>query len=220
MDNLDNRPERPTYATERLGALSDGVFSIVLTLLVLDLKIPELPPGFGEQRMLEDLAGQVPNFFAWLISFVLLARFWIVHHAVMASLARCHTGTIVWNFVVLGLVSLVPFAAGLIGTYEYDPLAVTIFAVTFGATGMAMGLFARHAATELHLQKSEDNPGVQWHWKYHVRVLPLFAVASILLLAVRESAALAIWAIEPAVAWLGAGGRGPLRAHRDGRRSS
>lgn len=207
MEQSHNRQNRPTYATERLGALSDGVFSIVLTLLVLDLKIPELPPGFGEQRMLEDLAGQIPNFLAWLISFVLVARFWIVHHAVLASLSRCHTGTIVWNFVVLGLISLVPFAAGLIGTYEYDPLAISIFAVMFGATGMAMGFFARHAATEPLLRKNEENAGVRWHWKYHVRVLPLFAVASILLLAVRESAALAIWAIEPVVAWLGAGGR-------------
>jgi len=198
------REDRPTYATERLGALSDGVFSIVLTLLVLDLKIPELPSGFGEQQMAADLEGQIPNFMAWLISFILLARFWIVHHAVVATLARCHTGTMVWNFVVLGLVSLVPFAAGLIGTYEYDPLAVSIFAVTLGATGVAIGLFARHAATETYLRKSEQVTDIQWHWKYHSRILPLFALASILLLAVEEAASLALWAFEPAAAWFGA----------------
>jgi uncharacterized membrane protein len=196
--------ERPTYATERLSALSDGVFSIVLTLLVLDLKIPELPSGFGDERLAADLEGQIPNFLAWVISFILVARFWIVHHAVVASLARCHTGTMVWNFVVLGLVSLVPFAAGLIGTYEYDPLAVSIFAIMLGATGVAMGLLARHAATETQLHKSEQVSDIQWHWKYHARVLPLFAAASILLLAVEELASLAIWAIEPLAAWFGA----------------
>jgi len=193
--------DRATYATDRLGALSDGVFSIVLTLLVLDLKIPELPRGFGEQQMAADLEGQIPNFLAWLMSFILLSRFWIVHHAVVATLARCHTGTMVWNFVVLGLVSLVPFAAGLVGTYEYDPLAVAIFAVMLGATGLAIGLFARHAATETYLHKSDEVTDVQWYWKYHGRVLPLFAAASMLLLAVEEVASLAIWALEPAVAW-------------------
>jgi uncharacterized membrane protein len=201
--------KRPTYATERLSALSDGVFSIVLTLLVLDLKVPELPAGFGEQRMVADLEGQIPNFLAWIISFILVARFWIVHHAVVASLARCHTGTMVWNFVVLGLVSLVPFAAGLIGTYEYDPLAVSVFAVMLGATGVAMGLFARHASIETHLRKSEQVTDIRWHWRYHARILPLFALLSIALLAVEEVASLSIWVVEPAAAWYGA-----TRRHR------
>jgi len=196
--------DRPTYATDRLGALSDGVFAIVLTLLVLDLKIPELRPGFGEQQMVADLEGQIPNFLAWLVSFILLARFWIVHHAVVATLARCHTGTLVWNFVVLGLVSLVPFAAGLIGTYEYDPVAASIFAIMLGATSLALGLFARHAATERHLHRSEQVTDLEWHWKYHARVLPLFAVASLLLLAVEEAAAVAIWVLEPVAGWFGA----------------
>ncbi len=199
------RENRPTYATDRLGALSDGVFAIVLTLLVLDLKIPELPPQFGEQQMIADLKGQIPNFLAWLISFILLARFWIVHHAVIASLARCHTETMVWNFVVLGLVSLVPFAAGLVGTYEFDPLAISIFAIMLGATGLSVGLLARHAASETYLHKSEQEvTNIQWHWKYHARILPLFAVSSIALLALDEVASLAVWAFEPAAAWFGA----------------
>jgi len=203
-EKMGVQQERPTYATDRLCALSDGVFSIVLTLLVLDLKIPELPPGFGEQRMAADLAGQIPNFLAWIISFILVARFWIVHHAVVASLARCHTGTMVWNFVVLGLVSLVPFAAGLIGTYEFDPLAIAIFAIMLALTGLALGLFARHAATETHLHKDRQVSDIQWHWKYHARVLPLFALASIMLLAVEEIASLSVWGLEPIVAWFGA----------------
>ena len=55
---------RTTYATDRLGALSDGVFAIVLTLLVLDLKIPELSGQFAEREMIVDLQGQIPNFLA------------------------------------------------------------------------------------------------------------------------------------------------------------
>jgi uncharacterized membrane protein len=197
------RPDRPTYATDRLGALSDGVFAIVLTLLVLDLKIPEVPAA-ASQQMHADLAAQIPNFLAWLVSFILLARFWIVHHAVLATLQRCHTGTMVWNFAVLGLVSLVPFAAGLIGTYEYDPLAVIIFATMLGATGLALGLFARHAATETHLHRREQVTDLQWHWKYHARVLPLVAVVSILLINVEEVLSLVIWGVEPFAAFLGA----------------
>jgi len=193
--------ERQTYATDRLGALSDGIFAIVLTLLVLDLKVPDLPPGYPERQMIADLHGQIPNFVAWLVSFVLLARFWIVHHAVVATLARCHTATLVWNFSVLGLVSLMPFAAALIGTYEYDPVAVSIFAIMLGATGLATGMFARHAATERHLHQSDQVTDLEWHWKYHARVLPLFAIASLLLLAVDEAASVAVWLLEPVAGW-------------------
>lgn len=191
---------RVTYPTERLSALSDGVFAIVLTLLVLDLKIPELPAQFGEARMLADLRGQIPNFLAWLISFILLARFWIVHHAIVARLARCHTGTMIWNFVFLGLASLVPFAAGLIGTYEFDPIAITIFGATLGATGLALGFFARHVLSEPHLHRPGPGGSIEWHWRYHGRVLPAFAVLSVVLIPVEELASLLVWAVEPLVA--------------------
>jgi uncharacterized membrane protein len=193
--------------------MSDGVFAIALTLLVLDLKVPDLPPGFAETAMLEDLRNQVPNFLAWLVSFILLARFWIVHHAIVATLAHCHTGTMIWNFVVLGLVSLMPFAAALVGKYEGDPIAAGVFASILGATGMAIGLLARHVADITHLHRQPGTTGMQAQWRYHARALPLFAAASLLLLVVggasagSATAAVALWLVEPA-AWFG------LRARR------
>lgn len=204
-----SRRVRQTYATERLAALSDGIFSVGLTLLVLDLKIPELPAQYAEQVLIADLRAQVPNFLAWLVSFVLLARLWIVHHAVVASLARCHVGTMIWNFVVLALVSLVPFAASLIGSYEFDPIAIAVFAVTLGLTGLSVGLFARHAARETHLHREEQVTDLQWHWRYHARVLPGVAAGSILLLGVDTVAALAVWLVEPIAALVTALRRAP-----------
>jgi uncharacterized membrane protein len=196
---------RPTYSTERLGAISDGVFSIVLTLLVLDLKVPEVSAGSDqEQVLIADLRAQIPNFIAWLISVVLVARFWVAHHAIVASLARCHVGTMAWNFVVLALMSLVPFAASLIGRYEFDAVAVIVFAALMGSAGLSLGLFARHATTELHLRRDLPIGDLDWHWKYHTRVLPGLAAVSLLLVGVEEVAALAIWGVEPAVAFLAA----------------
>ena len=106
----------------------------------------------------------------------------------------------VWNFVVLGLVSLMPFAAALIGTYEFDRVAITLFAVTLGLTGVAIGLFARHAARETELHRSDQVTNLGWHWRYHATVLPGIAALSILLLIVDEVASLVIWAVEPVIA--------------------
>lgn len=193
---------KATFSTERLGALSDGLFAIVLTLLVLDLKVPELPSGYREQEMIADLAALLPNFAAWLISFLLLARIWVVHHGIIASLSRCHVGTIAWNFVVLGLCSLVPFSAGLIGTYEWDPLAIIIFSALFGLVGLAIGMLARHAATEFHLLRSDDAVvDLRRHWRYHTLAIPSVALISIAAIPVAEVVSLGVWIIEPAVAW-------------------
>lgn len=195
------KASRPTYSTERLGALADGVFAIVLTLLVLDLKLPAVPAG-SEPALLADLEAQVPNLIAWLISFLLVARFWVVHHAIVANLARCHVGTMAWNFVVLALMSLVPFAASLIGTYEFDAVAVLVFAGLMALAGLSIGLFARHAARETSLRREAPMDDLRWHWRYHSITLPGIAALSVLLLGVDEVAALVVWAIEPLIALL------------------
>lgn len=193
-----------TYSTERLGALSDGVFAIILTLLVLELKIPELSDLHSEREMLADLAQQLPNFVAWLISFVLVARIWIVHHSIIAKLARCHVGTITLNFMLLGFCSLVPFGAGLIGTYEWDPLAIIIFSTIFGLTGISIGLLARHISAETHLHRADASPvDLAFHWKYHAFGIPIIALVSILLIPVEEILSLGLWIFEPVIASIG-----------------
>lgn len=202
------RPIQPrqTYNIERLAALSDGVFAIVLTLLVLDLKVPETP-GDSASVLSADLLAQLPNFVAWLISFALVARFWMVHQAIVGSLSRCHVGTIVRNFVVLGLMSLAPFAASLIGRHGFDALAVSVFSLLMAATGLSVGIFARHAATEVDLHGEHPAADLQWQWHYHTRALPTVAVISLLLVRVNELAGLTVWALEPVLAFVAAAWR-------------
>ena len=192
---------RQTYPTERLGALSDGVFAIVLTLLVLELKIPDLPGTHTEGQMLADLAERLPNFMAWLISFVLVARFWVVHHDILASLARCHVGTMTWNFVVLAVVSLVPFGSALIGTYEYDPVAVIVFSVVFAMAGLSLAGFARHVEKDRPLHREDRVVDLGRHSRYHARVIPLVAGVSCSLAFVNEILSVVVWLGEPLLAW-------------------
>src|SRR5687767_4786574 len=94
-------PADGQFTPERMSALSDGVFAIVLTLLVLELRLPE-----RDESILALLRDDWRVFVAWLISFVLLARFWLVHNAITAGLRTCHTRTLALNFAVLSAVSL------------------------------------------------------------------------------------------------------------------
>jgi len=190
------------YGIDRLGALSDGVFAVMLTLLMLDLKVPKLPHNYAEQEIIADLIKQIPNFIAWLISFLLVARFWITHHALLASLHTCHIGTITINFVILALISLVPFGSSLIGTYDVDAFAIAIFSSLLWLVGLSIGLFARHIAVHPELHKSDVQTDLDWHWRYNICGLLLVAVFAIGMAFVVPLLALLAWTVEPLLAFI------------------
>jgi uncharacterized membrane protein len=184
-----------TYRTDRLNALSDGLFAIVLTLLVLEIRLPE-PPGPGEQ-LLSELAANAPDLVGWLVSFLVLARVWVVHHAVTASMERCHLGTIILNFGLLAAVSLTPFTSSLVGAYEFaQDWATAIFSIQLGLVGLALGLLAVHVAREPHLRSPEPED-LSWHWKHHLWVVPATAVvAATLAVAHHPLTAFGVWTLE------------------------
>jgi uncharacterized membrane protein len=175
--NTHDRPGPQVYGIERLAALSDGVFAIVLTLLVLELKVPV---GHGvDDTIIDDLGDNYHVFIGWLISFLVIARIWVIHHAVLAHLARCHIGTIMLNFALLGAVALMPFTAALIGDYRIDePWSTAFFAINIAMASVALGLLARHAAREPTLLREHyDHRVLGWHKRHHLYVLPLVASA-------------------------------------------
>jgi uncharacterized membrane protein len=172
---LPERRPREFFGIERLNALSDGLFAIVLTLLVLDLKLPERAnPG----DILDDLLGNYHDFIAWIISFIVLARFWMVHHTILARIAHCELGTIVRNFVLLAAITLMPFTASLIGTYRVtEPWSTAIFAANVAAASIALGVLAKHLTRHPGLLAADaDRAVVDWHRHHHTVILPAVAV--------------------------------------------
>jgi uncharacterized membrane protein len=167
-----------TYGVERLGAFSDGVFAIVVTLLVLEIKLPDPPlPG---QEIQQELVDNIPAFLGWLVSFVVLTRFWVIHNHVTDVLVRCSMHTIVANVAFLGSISLLPFTAHLVGTYEFEtPWAFVIFCSSFGLSAFLLGLLARHVTRAGHLRREVEH-GLDWDWRYHSLVVPgIVVVASV-----------------------------------------
>lgn len=181
------------FTPERVSALSDGVFAIVLTLLVLELQLPD-----GDESVLVLMREDWRVFFAWLISFVVLARFWLVHHAVTSGLRQCHTTTLTLNFAVLGAVSLVPFSADVLGTERItESWSTIVFAVNVGVLSLSLGLLARHTAQKPHLRHANRSvTTLNRYQTHHLYVLPLVTLASILLAFVHPVPAVAILLAE------------------------
>src|SRR5262249_25950995 len=101
----------------RIEAFSDGAFAIVVTLLVLELKVPVLKDHASTRELVHALAEHVPKFLSWLISFIIVAKFWLNHHHLL-GLARHSDYALIWmNALFLLLQSFIPFPTALMGEY-------------------------------------------------------------------------------------------------------
>jgi uncharacterized membrane protein len=120
--------EAAVVSPERLKALADGVFAIVMTLMVLQLGVPVAKGLSKETELLRELGKLWPEFLIYVLSFMILGVFWFMHHAVF-SVVRMFDTTLVWlNILFLMFVSLIPFSTALAGKNGF----MTVTAVVYG----------------------------------------------------------------------------------------
>jgi uncharacterized membrane protein len=120
---------------DRIGAFSDGVFAIAITLLVLNIEVPSVP-GSQLGRALSDLTGDIVTFG---IGFAVIGIFWIEHHRLFSRLGRSNARLLFANLVLLALIALMPFTTGVLGRYD-EPVAVALYAGNVGVALLADGV--------------------------------------------------------------------------------
>ncbi len=124
-EGTQRRYER-AHDPSRVLALSDGVFAIILTLLVLEIHVPDLASGQSLGDALHEIR---PSLSAFLISFVVVAIAWAGHRDTF-SLIRRTDRTLVWlNVLYLLPLSILPFGASLIARYEGEPVALRLYGI-------------------------------------------------------------------------------------------
>lgn len=121
------RYDRDSPEFGRVANLSDGVFAIGMTLLVLGLEVPAM----GEAPLAALLRERIPNLVAFVLGFVLVANMWWAHHKFVSQLSCFEPGLIRLNLLFLGAVALVPFPTGLVGVAPHERAAVVPFIVLF-----------------------------------------------------------------------------------------
>jgi uncharacterized membrane protein len=114
--------------TQRIESLTDGIFSIAMTLLVLNLALPEIGADLTPTTELYELLfGQTHEFFNYALSFILLAIFWSVHHRQSHFIKRTDRTHLWINICSLMFVAMVPFSTSLIGDYPDETVAKLFF---------------------------------------------------------------------------------------------
>ena len=124
--------EKPTG---RLEALSDGVFAIAITLLVLDLHVPHVEHG-----LLAALGREWPTFLAYVTSFLMILIMWMNHHALMQNIGRSDQRLQLFNGLLLMVVSLFPFPTSLLADYLQDPAQAHAAAAVYSGFSVLLAL--------------------------------------------------------------------------------
>ena len=120
----------------RLEAFSDGVLAIIITIMVLEIKVPH-------GTTFETLRPLLPVFLSYVLSFVYVGIYWNNHHHMLHA-ARKVTGGVLWaNLHLLFWLSLLPFASGWMGENHFAPLPVALYGFVLLMAGFAYWLLAR-----------------------------------------------------------------------------
>jgi uncharacterized membrane protein len=127
-----------SLGTERIAAFSDGVIAIIITIMVLELKLPEAAAkGEVWSGFLAPLA---PKLAIYALSFVIVGAMWINHHQLLAVVRRASPQLMWMNLLLLFFMSLIPLATGFLGEHPRLGRAVSFYALIMASSSAVFGL--------------------------------------------------------------------------------
>jgi len=132
--------------TNRIEAFSDGVFAIIITIMVLELKLPEHAADHGLWAGL--IVPLAPKLISYALSFLVLAIMWVNHHTLMDVTPRASRPLMWWNNHLLFWMSLIPLATAFLGENPFQPIAVALYGFVLFTSAAGFTLLRRHASTQ------------------------------------------------------------------------
>lgn len=132
----------------RVEAFSDGVIAIIVTIMVLELRIPSLPHGAPDREVWLALQGLLPQILSYLLSFVVVAIQWVNHHRLFDSIPQVDTKFVWYNNLLLFTMSLVPLPTAFLAEDPMRPQGAMFYGAVMFLNAMAFLLLRRYV--ELH----------------------------------------------------------------------
>jgi uncharacterized membrane protein len=178
---------------DRVQTLADGVFAVAMTLLVLDVRLPEAHAA-DSHALWSQLAHLGPSLAAYVLSFTMLGTFWLALHTVLELCDRSDR-TLAW--AVLGFlffVTTLPFTASVLADHVHVPLAVVLYWLNLAALGIALAWLVQHARA--HLLLPEHQSAMILVRRRLVLAQALYAVAALVTFASPVAAIVALAAVQ------------------------
>jgi uncharacterized membrane protein len=187
MDIKEEEEIKKEFQLERVVLFTDAVFAIILTIMVLELKLPEGIRHQPREQMIEAFGELILKFFAYGISFFLVARFWITHLTLFRYLKDYDLKLLILNLGFLFSVTLFPFAVSLISG-SISPVkpeyawGFTIYVIVFYCTVFTQTLMARYLIINKEKLCIQANQ-IETHLKWKLQQINLVLIPVLALLA-------------------------------------
>jgi uncharacterized membrane protein len=146
------------FSKERIEMLCDGVFAIAMTLLVLDLKVPDLAKNSSLVEVGHALGEHGLTFFAFALTFLLAGQFWLVHHVFFHYLKHATRGIAALNLLWLMFVSLLPFTTSMFAKFGPRPPGMIPYLANQTILASLIGVQWMVARSQGLLTGSPDDP--------------------------------------------------------------
>ena len=158
MTEATQRTPEPVRDRGRVVNFSDGVFAIVITLLILTIEVPDILPASAARELPSRLLALTPNLLNYVISFLVVAVYWQAHHRVLGPI-RSHDRTLLWlNFLFLMAISFLPFPTSLLGEYR-EQLPVVNYAINVSLASLLLVLTSWYATNGRRLTDPHVHEG-------------------------------------------------------------
>lgn len=181
------------FTLERIVFFSDAVFAIAITLLALDLRVPDLPAGQTDRSFLQALAALGPSIFAFCISFLTIAAFWVGHYRTFRSVVDADGRLIAINLAFLFCVAILPFPTSIIARQGDLASAAIVYSIFGFVTGALSTLLWVYPAQVAHLVSPAVTPAIARYVTYRAAVIPIVFALSIPAALVAPALAWAMW---------------------------
>lgn len=184
---------------DRFVNFSDAVFAIAITLLALDIRLPQqdaaaLAPPLGPQ-----LNALVPNLFAFALSFAVIGGYWMAHHRLFEMIDRHDGRLIALNMLTLFCVALLPFPTQVVADYGHTTLGVEIYAGSMVLTGLSIFALVVHAHRAHLIAVEADIRGPL----IRSSIMPAVFAASMIVAIWHPRAAMYMWLLVVAIRIIG-----------------
>lgn len=133
---MDENKENSAISFERIVFFSDAVFAIVITLLVLEIKVPHLTV-ISSHELHQALVHLIPKFMGFVCSFFIVGLMWFEHHRIFRYIEGFSAGLIWRNLIFLLVITFIPFPTALFSEYPWSMTAFLIYTMTFGLAAIA-----------------------------------------------------------------------------------
>lgn len=162
-----------TLSTNRIEGLQDAFFAIVMTLLILELKVPEVETAEGLTWAMIDV---IPHFFSYFLSFVMLAVYWVGHHNQFHYIERTDRLLLWLNLFFLFVVSLIPFSTALMNAYSDAYIPHALYGLNIALIGLVSLLHWTYASHHHRLTSHDLHGGMVRAVRHRILVAPLLSL--------------------------------------------